>query len=259
MSALAPRRRWEWRPKLRWFAAEIVVVVAGVLIALALNAWWGARQDRATEQSYLRQLAADLVETERVIADTEARLATPEWATGELLRAFKSPERPPRDSLVRWLVDYGRLRVALPVTGTIEALIATGDLALVRDDSLRTAITAYAQAMAVTAQSQHQWAERERTARDVVGSRVDYDEARAERMSPEALDSLARTVPVRGIQSGERRHPFPFTVESVLTDRVVYDAVRIVSTSKWNMIDYRREMRDATRVLRERVDAQIHR
>ena len=35
----APRPpSWDWRPKLRWFAAEITVVVAGVLIALALNA-----------------------------------------------------------------------------------------------------------------------------------------------------------------------------------------------------------------------------
>lgn len=49
----SPPRQWAWRPKLRWFAAEIVVVVAGVLIALALNAWWGARQDAAAERSYL--------------------------------------------------------------------------------------------------------------------------------------------------------------------------------------------------------------
>lgn len=192
-----------------------------------------------------------------MVADTEALLATPERATGELLRAFRTPERPPRDSLVRWLYDYGRLRVALPVTGTVDALIATGDLGLIRDDSLRTAITAYAQAMAVTTQSQRQWAERERTARDALGTRADNNEVRGAALSPEVLDSLARAEPIRGIQTGEQRHPFPFTVESVLTDRFAYDAVRAVSTSKLNMRNYRQEMRDATRALRQRVEAAL--
>jgi hypothetical protein len=53
-------RRWDWRPKLRWFAAEIVVVVAGVLIALALNAWWGGVQERELETESLREIRAAL-------------------------------------------------------------------------------------------------------------------------------------------------------------------------------------------------------
>ena len=31
-------KRWDWRPQLRWFGAEFLVVVTGVLGALALNA-----------------------------------------------------------------------------------------------------------------------------------------------------------------------------------------------------------------------------
>ena len=41
---------------LRWFAAEIVVVVAGALLALAINAWWGARQQAQEEQRLLAAL-----------------------------------------------------------------------------------------------------------------------------------------------------------------------------------------------------------
>lgn len=46
-------RRWEWRPKLRWFAAEILIVVCGVLIALALNAWWQGREQAREERRLL--------------------------------------------------------------------------------------------------------------------------------------------------------------------------------------------------------------
>ena len=45
-----------WRRKLHWFAAEILVVVAGILIALALNAWWEDRQAHALETRSLREL-----------------------------------------------------------------------------------------------------------------------------------------------------------------------------------------------------------
>jgi len=55
--ARAPR----WRPDLRWFAAEITVVVVGILIALALNSWWIARQDAARATSYLVRIREDLL------------------------------------------------------------------------------------------------------------------------------------------------------------------------------------------------------
>ena len=59
MPASASRRR-DWRPGVRWFGAEFLVVVTGILVALALNAWWGSRQDAAREQAYVRQLRAEL-------------------------------------------------------------------------------------------------------------------------------------------------------------------------------------------------------
>lgn len=61
-------RRWDWRPKARWFAAEIVVVVAGILIALALNAWWADVQAGRWEQQALADLHAEL-ESNRVPLD----------------------------------------------------------------------------------------------------------------------------------------------------------------------------------------------
>lgn len=44
----APPRRWDWRKGATWFGAEFLVVVTGVLVALAVNAWWGDRSSGAS-------------------------------------------------------------------------------------------------------------------------------------------------------------------------------------------------------------------
>ena len=44
------RKKWEWRPKVRWFAAEYLIVVLGVLTAVGINAWWN-EQERAAEET----------------------------------------------------------------------------------------------------------------------------------------------------------------------------------------------------------------
>lgn len=51
---------------------EFLVIVVGVLVALAVDEWRGARTDRALERQYLDRLQGDLVET-RIRLDT-ARL-----------------------------------------------------------------------------------------------------------------------------------------------------------------------------------------
>ncbi|PAP75067.1 hypothetical protein [Rubrivirga marina] len=44
-----PRSRGGWRRGARWFGAEFLVVVTGVLVALAVGAWWQGCQDAARE------------------------------------------------------------------------------------------------------------------------------------------------------------------------------------------------------------------
>lgn len=58
-----PARRWrpalphiEWRSKARWFAAEYLIVVLGVLTAVAVNAWWVEGQEAAREAQALERL-----------------------------------------------------------------------------------------------------------------------------------------------------------------------------------------------------------
>ncbi|WP_412069184.1 hypothetical protein [Rubrivirga sp. IMCC43871] len=135
----APPRRWDWRPTLRWFAAEIVVVVAGVLIALALNAWWGDRQQAQEEHRLLASLLGEVEANEARVARIVAFHTALRQTATTLLEASANPasdvSADSADQLltdVSWWGSYTRLQTAV-----LDAAVQDGQLDLVRADSLR--------------------------------------------------------------------------------------------------------------------------
>lgn len=60
------------RGSLRWFFAEFLVVVAGILAAIALNGWYQGRADAASERDYLTFLSRDLQGTLDDLSDQAA-------------------------------------------------------------------------------------------------------------------------------------------------------------------------------------------
>ena len=248
---------WDWQPKLRWFAAEIAVVVVGVLIALALNAWWSARQDGARADAYLRQLASDLAETERVMAASDTLMRPTERAVKRLLQSYGEPE-PPRDSVLHW-IDVGLLTDhRRPVLGTAEALVATGDLALVRDDSLRIAIAAYLDAARAGVTFYETSSERlTEDASDLIRS-ADLVEALA-RLPASERDSLAATDPTGLVPPATWSAPFPLDLPAFYADRRAYSAVQLMAIWLSNMSIERAKFRENAAALRTRVDADLAR
>ena len=79
--------RVDWRPKLRWFGAEILVVVTGVLIALAINAWWQGRQNSQREHAYLSEIRRDLIATETSLQNSIENIGDTREATTALIAA----------------------------------------------------------------------------------------------------------------------------------------------------------------------------
>lgn len=142
----APRRkRFGWRSGLRWFAAEFLVVVSGVLVALALNAWWSGQQSAAQEEVYLRQLAEELAQAEtrfeRSLDNTTTQLHTIQ----SLLVAFTAPDAADPDSIHLWLAQTASHNVPFLSLGVARGL-ASGDITVVRDDSIRTALFGFLEA-----------------------------------------------------------------------------------------------------------------
>ncbi len=62
------------KPRLRWLAAELMVVVLGVLIAFAADGWRGDLQQIQEERLYLDRLSEDLDATLNMFQFAQARL-----------------------------------------------------------------------------------------------------------------------------------------------------------------------------------------
>ena len=129
-----------------WVAVviEMAVVVLGVLIAFQVNAWGAERTDRARERVLLRGLRADFAENrakyERMAASNETIIEQ-----ARQLHALTGPDAaepdPARfDSLLSGLLEWERLD---PATGRLDALLASGQIALVQSDSLQAALSSW--------------------------------------------------------------------------------------------------------------------
>jgi hypothetical protein len=244
---VAPARAW--RAGARWFAAEFLVVVAGVLVALAVQAWYEGRRDAARERAYLLQLAADLRDTERLLdtADVANRAST--LAAARFVRAFYEPTRPPRDSVLAWYGRASSYETVRPVTGTVEALIVTGDLNLLRSDRARAAVSAYLDLSRRLVASQQTYEAEFLRASDALDEKIDYAETIPARVPPARIDSLARADPLFPIPPGPRRRPFPLDTDALLRDSGAHFAMSQLLSAKQNMARQRHRMRDAARQL----------
>src|SRR5688572_14120273 len=129
---------------LLWVAGEIFIVVAGVLIAFALNAWWAERSARSEEQAHLRALAADFernVAIYEVLVEREQRIVDKSL---ELLRLARS-QADVDAAVVPALLGavFTSLREA-PALDAYNALVNSAGLALIGDEELRSDLVGFA-------------------------------------------------------------------------------------------------------------------
>jgi hypothetical protein len=263
-------RRQAWAAVL----VEVAVVVLGVAIGFQVAAWGAARSDAAKEQRYLSQLAADLRETERQLTDADSFLVEPDRAGGRLWAAFYQTEPPTVDSLFAWRAVMARMRLVTPVLGTAEALIATGDLSLIRDDSLRSAITGYIESSRYQASIQN---ERSRRWWDEL-QRLDTGLDPMEAYFRAAEDSDLMAIREDGVPSADApgwgsvrdrfrsggypvpdtlRIRFPLNVEAFLSNREMLSATFAMARAKSNLKATRADMREDALALLRRVEVQL--
>jgi hypothetical protein len=135
--------------KLPWrrLAAEFSVIVAGVLVALAADAAWEERDEALRLESYLAGIASDLSATRPGLDEAIARDSLVEESARLLGAAINRTTLPPSGELDQWARGLTRPSLFAPRTGTIQAMIQSGDLRLVRDPELHAAILDYLNAM----------------------------------------------------------------------------------------------------------------
>jgi hypothetical protein len=138
--------------------SELALIVVGVLIALAVNAWWSRRQDDARERAYLRQLLVDVQGNEqdidRVLAQTQGAITALERLVDAFDAAGPLPACDTLSSLIRNSLTYSSVDLR---SGTYSALMGTGEVRLIRNDSLRAQVISYASEVEGASARLEQW------------------------------------------------------------------------------------------------------
>ena len=127
----------------RWFVAEFVVIIVGVLVALAIDEWRDTLQAEEREQEYLQQLAADLQTTQDMFAGAAEDNAQSESAARRLVEIFENDADVEIDEVRRLLTEARYFNNPVPILGTAEALVSTGDLRLIGNPRIRSELTRY--------------------------------------------------------------------------------------------------------------------
>lgn len=143
------RRREPLSAGTRWKAVarplgEIAIVTVGILIAFALEAWWDDRATARQEQVHLRALASDLqqnVAALRTLIESEESVMS---SSEELLRLARAQQRGSATALDELFASVFNSSRYEPVMGAYEALVNSGGLTLIRDESLRAALAEFA-------------------------------------------------------------------------------------------------------------------
>ena len=163
------------------------------------------------------------------------------------------------DSVYTWLGSAMRVNRVRPVDGTAEALIATGDLNLIQNDSLRSAITKYldenGHQIAATDYQMEQIAESIRE----LTRHIDRLEGAPAEEDPRAAAIFREAFPYADVPDGERRTPFPTSSETFFQNREAYTAVQTIARLKRMIAGNRLYMIQRTRALREQIEAELNR
>ena len=237
-----------WKSSLRWFLAEFVVVVAGILVALAVSSWAQQRQENKREQAYLRQLDADLRTSEKDLANAVGYLQLRAQATARILHRFWQNDLTESESLSDDFALPRSTRRYRPVLGTVEALTSSGDLNLIRSDPLRAQIIAYQESMKTNLENINRYDET--YYRPAVASLY---------AGPDMYQCVKFKNPnvLRPRPDHPERVPFPATLAGMLRDRKVYDGYSSLLVAHRNQAECYAEMLEQSRALRMRVEAAI--
>ena len=125
-------------------AVEVAAIVASILLAFAIDAWWAERVDQSRSKDQLRSLAIEFGEVELHLQHYEARLLKLRQAVSDLLSHI-GPETQVQtvDSLYALLdLTFRASKMELP-TASLQALLASGELSAVSDDKLNALLASW--------------------------------------------------------------------------------------------------------------------
>lgn len=128
--------------RFRRAVSGLLTIVVGILLALAANAWWQGRQEKARSRIYLEMLRADLRATDSLVElsiSQDQRSMVNSRRMADVLVSARSWSEVSDSLAPHFGFDDVWFR-----TGTVTALLTTGDINNVSSDALRSAVVRYA-------------------------------------------------------------------------------------------------------------------
>ena len=175
---------------------ELAIIVVGVLLALGVQAKWEERGDRKREREYLDQLRSDAAVNLQLMTAEGTRVSAALRGTLELYRLLRSNVEPPGRDSIATLMGSGLITLQLR-TGVLDALIRTGDINLIANDTLRARLIAHDAEL-------KRFSELMRLLEDIVARTSDIRSTAFERHSgsnePNVADALGATPDFRGLR-----------------------------------------------------------
>ena len=146
--------------KVLWRRAvlEAVVIVASILMAFGLDAWWAGVQAKHEEHQYLVALRREFSVARDSLESQASRRAWALYVGEALIGQVQGAAEAPADSLLYWSSGLSLQIDFDPPMAVYDDVISSGGTQLIRSDSLRIALAQYAsQLELVRAADQQAW------------------------------------------------------------------------------------------------------
>lgn len=129
----------------KYFFQELIIVVAGILIALSLNSWREDTADKNREQYYLKSLKTDFEQSLASLNEIYNQNLKSDSNVKSLLMAISRNNTIISNDSAKTLLG-GRLfgfNRFVPASGTYKEIISTGNLQILRNVELRIALSSW--------------------------------------------------------------------------------------------------------------------
>jgi hypothetical protein len=127
-------------------AAEVLIIAAGIILAISAESWWQDRGDRLLESRHLAALQDDLVASLALIDEVKEAQDAQASYLSLLLQSDAADARP--QELRLWLVD-GVFSIATyrPQVAALEDLESSGQMQIIRNAEIRRSLASLRQKM----------------------------------------------------------------------------------------------------------------
>jgi hypothetical protein len=126
---------------------EAAAIIASILLAFAIDAWWEDRQNREDEKSYLVSLRQEFAESLELATGNETRRQQVVAAHESLIAQVQGAARATEQDLYHWISLVSFPLHYYPPRAVFNDVVASGGTLLIRSAEIRIALAEFEQGL----------------------------------------------------------------------------------------------------------------